>query len=851
MTFTSSAGSIERGVSQRFPVVGIVTPVRNRLPWSVAFCRMMDTQDYPVFKLYIVDSSSTDGTPAALEALRFPFLKVLRAPESYYWGAATNLGVRQALDDGCEFILTINDDAIVAQDYLSRLMASVVATNAKIVGSVIAYVDEPGRLWAVGAYNNWAEGAFVQLNQGNIWEDLSDLSGDLELLPVDYLSGNGSLFHRSVYEAVGLYNEKWTPHYHADSELTMRAERAGIERWVSPAARVYNRFSEASDGGTSARNRRFFSFRSANYLRATLYVLDQYCPTDLKSRALVRYYAKYLRQDDWRIWSRMVRLVRFLGAEEDHRRADIKSFFPPLDPVLCAAEDLAILLTLPAGDFVVMAYANLLRRAASDAEYAHYAEMVSSGQSRAAILERFVNSGEFMAVQPALRGFLLALLRLPKTPKRGSERGTLAPREAWIVDQISEHSRVPSVAEAAGRLAPIKDDPPALHAHHGGLKVYFNIDMLCVATTDPAAEANVARYVSALLTHLARLPTIDLEMFHSAPMAESCAKLIREGKLPDDLRFAPPHGIMANGVVFYPDVPLDKLDVRFDGLGTVMTVCDVLPLIGPQWFSERALVSYRRRMHALATADHIICISNSAEQALKQAIPGLTVATSVVPLGIDRPEARTAERAKSDVVRTRGDRRPRYVLCVGTTRPRENVVSAIAAMELLSHADVPDCEMWVVGEDGWSIPAAELSKRAGTAAGQVRFLGEVENAALSSLYADARCTVFPALGDGFGFPIGDSLAAGTPVIAGRGSAMAELCGQAAILVDPMNTAELADAIRRRIMDGHPDAVSESQSLDAADIRAWEKCASEHASVFKKLAREKGARSADSGCDPIG
>ena len=50
--------------------------------------------------------------------------------------------------------------------------------------------------------------------------------------------GNGSLFHRTVFEQIGLYDDRWTPHYHGDSELTMRAERAGIARWVSPAPLV-------------------------------------------------------------------------------------------------------------------------------------------------------------------------------------------------------------------------------------------------------------------------------------------------------------------------------------------------------------------------------------------------------------------------------------------------------------------------------------------------------------------------------------------------------------------------------------------------------------------------------------
>ena len=98
-----------------YPQIGVVTPVRNRKNWTLGFVERFARQDYPIFTHYIVDSASTDGTPEAITALPLRSVRLLRAGESAYWTAATNVGVRQALKDCCDFILTINDDAIVAE----------------------------------------------------------------------------------------------------------------------------------------------------------------------------------------------------------------------------------------------------------------------------------------------------------------------------------------------------------------------------------------------------------------------------------------------------------------------------------------------------------------------------------------------------------------------------------------------------------------------------------------------------------------------------------------------------------------------------------------------------------------
>ena len=80
----------------------------------------------------------------------------------------------------------------------------------------------------------------------------------------------------------------------------MRAEKAGIARWVAIRARLYNRFTDEIDGISAPKNTRLFSPRSANYVRPILFMLDQYCPLEFRARAFVIYFSRHLRDLDTR-----------------------------------------------------------------------------------------------------------------------------------------------------------------------------------------------------------------------------------------------------------------------------------------------------------------------------------------------------------------------------------------------------------------------------------------------------------------------------------------------------------------------------------------------------------------------
>jgi glycosyltransferase involved in cell wall biosynthesis len=127
-----------------------------------------------------------------------------------------------------------------------------------------------------------------------------------------------------------------------------------------------------------------------------------------------------------------------------------------------------------------------------------------------------------------------------------------------------------------------------------------------------------------------------------------------------------------------------------------------------------------------------------------------------------------------------------YVLAVGTLEPRKNLLRVVDA------ARRTEIELRVVGARGWG--------RVDVAGNGVRWLGEVPDAELVRLYRGARCVAYPSLYEGFGIPVLEAMACGTPVVTSRGGATEEVADGAAVLVDPHDPADIAAGIERAIRD---------------------------------------------------
>lgn len=167
-----------------------------------------------------------------------------------------------------------------------------------------------------------------------------------------------------------------------------------------------------------------------------------------------------------------------------------------------------------------------------------------------------------------------------------------------------------------------------------------------------------------------------------------------------------------------------------------------------------------------------------------------------------------------------------YLLHVGTLQPRKNLVRLI---EAVTRSGQPSAVSLVLaGRAGWlSASITTLAQERG-----VRVLEYVPEEDLAGLYSGATAFVFPSLYEGFGFPVLEAMACGTPVICSNTSSLPEVAGEAALLVDPLNTQALASAIGRVLADADLRAALVGRGFEQIQKFSWEKAARETLAVLE-------------------
>ncbi len=202
----------------------------------------------------------------------------------------------------------------------------------------------------------------------------------------------------------------------------------------------------------------------------------------------------------------------------------------------------------------------------------------------------------------------------------------------------------------------------------------------------------------------------------------------------------------------------------------------------------------------LLTASLVPTIARRARLVL---VPSQSTAKDVVRLlGLPESRLRVIPYAASERFRPdpgpdeepAGERYPRpYFLYVGTLEPRKNLPRALRAFARIA-ARLPDHQFVLVGQRGWRYEETLAEAARPELRGRVVFADYVPEAQLPAVYRGAAALVYPSLYEGFGFPVLEGMASGTPVLTSRTSSLGEIGADAALLVDPTDEAALADAL---------------------------------------------------------
>jgi len=258
---------------------------------------------------------------------------------------------------------------------------------------------------------------------------------------------------------------------------------------------------------------------------------------------------------------------------------------------------------------------------------------------------------------------------------------------------------------------------------------------------------------------------------------------------------------------------------------TVTTVHDLIFKLFPETVDPLVLSTQRARLkRVVASKTHIIADSHSTKNDLIKEYSLSPDRITVIYPGLNDSLA-PANKKEIEHVKRKHHLKSPYVLCLGTKEPRKNLVRAVEAFEIFRHAKGHEKYSLVIsGRHGWGKDVTSNLE-------SVNNLEYVEEDDLSGLYSGAEAFLYPSLYEGFGFPVLEAMACGTPVVTSNVSSLPEIAGDAAVLINPQSV--------RSIVKGLETALNNRQTLIhkgllQAKLFTWEKTARETIKVYEKI-----------------
>lgn len=275
--------------------VGIVTVTYNSASVLADFLDSVWKQTHKDFFLYVIDSGSTDNTADKLAQISDPRARTVATGMNIGFAAGSNLGIKMALEQGCDAIMLLNNDTVFGPELFQDLLAGLDTYQCDMTTPKMLYFDPPSKIWAAGGHlNKWLGYRNHHDGAGQPDDGRFDRPRRVTFTPFCCI-----LMRRSVIETVGYLDEKYFV-YTEDADYCFRAMNEGLSLWYLPEAKLWHKVSSLTGGGGTpflirycTRNRAYFLYKhfSASYARFwnMLYWIYQY--------------ARYrLGKDSWETW---------------------------------------------------------------------------------------------------------------------------------------------------------------------------------------------------------------------------------------------------------------------------------------------------------------------------------------------------------------------------------------------------------------------------------------------------------------------------------------------------------------------------------------------------------------------
>ncbi len=266
---------------------------------------------YPNYEVLIIDNGSgNESVPQIKKHLagkNNPNFKFLIFDRNFGFAGGNNKGIKQAINNGADYVLLLNNDTTVDPLFLDKLAeAGEKNSSIGIVGSKIYFYSDPERIWFAGGKVNWLRtvGSHLGLNEKDT-NKRSELKTE-NILPMDYITGCAMLIKKEVIEEIGVLSEDYFLYYE-DTDYCLRARKAGWRCVLAPESRIWHKISQSTKEFSPsylyyhARNGLLMARRSNSAAKVILvYIFSAY----LAAKQVI----KYLFFPAKREWAKMVSL---------------------------------------------------------------------------------------------------------------------------------------------------------------------------------------------------------------------------------------------------------------------------------------------------------------------------------------------------------------------------------------------------------------------------------------------------------------------------------------------------------------------------------------------------------------
>lgn len=263
----------------------------------------------------------------------------------------------------------------------------------------------------------------------------------------------------------------------------------------------------------------------------------------------------------------------------------------------------------------------------------------------------------------------------------------------------------------------------------------------------------------------------------------------------------------------------------------VVTIHDIIHIAFPEYFNvlQRSYAAWALR-HACSAADAVIVDAQFTKDELLHRFDVDPAKIHVVHLGVSDSFGPAGAKDEAEMFRRNYGIPSAFVLYVGSLKPHKNIPNLFSAMSQLTVSR--DLSLVLVGEkmDGYP-ELVHLARRLGLEK-RVITTGQLSASDLATAYRAASIVVLPSLYEGFGLPLLEAMASGTPVIGSRAASIPEVMGEAGLYADASRPEELALTIDRIMGDSSLRESLRKKGLEQASRFSWERCAKATIQIYE-------------------